>query len=113
MVGLGGYSVNRALAKTVTFRTFATTTDFATNYAVVRDLPQAAMLTAFGFFVGPFVYLGHEMAWDLFGRGGKARDGRAASHGSGVSRQIAGAIPRPFLQRGATASDRLRIRDLM
>ena len=77
MVGLGGYSVNRALAKTVTFRTFATTTDFATNYAVVRDLPQAAMLTAFGFFVGPFVYLGHEMAWDRFGAEGKrGRDAR-------------------------------------
>ncbi len=71
MVGLGGYSVNRALAKTITFRTFATTTDFATNYAVVRDLPQAAMLTAFGFFVGPFVYLGHEMAWDRSGAAGK------------------------------------------
>ncbi len=70
-VGLGGYSVNRALAKTITFRTFATTTDFATNYAVVRDLPQAAMLTAFGFVVGPFIYLGHEMAWDRFGAAGK------------------------------------------
>jgi uncharacterized membrane protein len=72
MVGLGGYSVNRALAKTITFRTFATTTDFATNYAFVRDLPQAVMLTAFGFFVGPFVYLGHEMAWDRFGAPGKS-----------------------------------------
>ncbi len=71
LVGLGGYSVNRALAKTITFRTFATTTDFATNYAVVRDLPQAAMLTAFGFVVGPFVYLGHEMAWNRFGAAGK------------------------------------------
>jgi uncharacterized membrane protein len=70
-VGLGAYSINRALAKTITFRTFATTTDFATNYAVVRDLPQAAMLTAFGFVVGPFVYLGHEMAWDRFGAAGK------------------------------------------
>ncbi len=71
MVGLGGYSVNRTLAKTITFRTFATTTDFATNYAIVRDLPQAAMLTAFGFVVGPFIYLGHEMAWDRFGAAGK------------------------------------------
>jgi uncharacterized membrane protein len=71
LVGLGGYSINRALAKTITFRTFATTTDFATNYAIVRDLPQAVMLTAFGFVVGPFVYLGHEMAWDRFGAAGK------------------------------------------
>jgi uncharacterized membrane protein len=65
-VGFGGYSVNRALAKTITFRAFATTTDLATKYAVVRDLPQAAMLSAFGFVVGPFVYLGHEMAWNGF-----------------------------------------------
>ncbi len=78
MVGLGGYSVNRALAKTITFRTFATTTDFATNYVIVRDLPQAVMLTAFGFVVGPFVYLGHEMAWDRFGAAGKrAKDAPA------------------------------------
>ena len=83
MVGLGGYSVNRALAKTITFRTFATTTDFATNYAIVRDLPQAAMLTAFGFVVGPFVYLGHEMAWDRFGAAGKrgAKDAPATPKG--------------------------------
>jgi uncharacterized membrane protein len=71
-VGLGGYSINRALAKTITFRTFATTTDFATNYAVVRDLPQAVALTAFGFVVGPFVYLGHEIAWDRFGAPARA-----------------------------------------
>jgi hypothetical protein len=29
------------------------------------------MLTAFGFVVGPFVYLGHEMAWDRIGATGK------------------------------------------
>jgi len=67
LVGLGGFTINRALAKTITFRTIATTMDFATNYVVVRDLSQAAALTAFGFVVGPFVYLGHEMAWDHFG----------------------------------------------
>jgi uncharacterized membrane protein len=82
LVGLGGYSINRALAKTITFRTFATTTDFATNFAVVRDLPQAVMLTAFGFVVGPFVYLGHEMAWNRFGAAGKrAKDAPATPNG--------------------------------
>jgi hypothetical protein len=36
------------------------------------------MLTAFGFVVGPFVYLGHEMAWDRFGAAGKrAKDALA------------------------------------
>ena len=92
LVGLGGYSVNRALAKTITFRTFATTTDFATNYAVVRDLPQAAMLTAFGFVVGPFIYLGHEMAWDRFGWAGK----RAAA-------ATPAGLPGPPKGRGAAA----------
>jgi hypothetical protein len=37
-------------------------TDFTTNYVVVGDLATAATLSAFGFVVGPFIYLGHEMA---------------------------------------------------
>jgi uncharacterized membrane protein len=60
-------TINRALAKTITFRTFATTMDFATNWVVVGDVATAAVLSAFGFVVGPFVYLGHEMAWDYYG----------------------------------------------
>ena len=68
----GRITINRALAKTITFRTIATTTDFTTNYVVVGDLATAATLSAFGFVVGPFIYLGHEMAWDYYGspRGG-------------------------------------------
>jgi uncharacterized membrane protein len=56
------------LAKTITFRTIATIMDFTTNYVVVGDLATAAGLSAFGFVVGPFVYLGHEKAWGSFGR---------------------------------------------
>ncbi len=66
-VGQGGFAINRALAKTITFRVFATTMDFATNYFVLRDLATAAKLTAIGFVVGPFVYFGHEKAWEYFG----------------------------------------------
>jgi hypothetical protein len=40
--------------------------DFTTNYAVISDAATAAALTAFGFVVGPFVYLGHEMLWDHY-----------------------------------------------
>jgi uncharacterized membrane protein len=58
--------VNRALAKTITFRTIATATDFTTIYVVVGDLATAAGLSAFGFVVGPFVYFGHEKAWDYY-----------------------------------------------
>jgi uncharacterized membrane protein len=59
-----GFTVSRALAKTVTYRTVATVMDFTTLYVVVGDLATALGLTAFGFVLGPFVYLGHEMAWD-------------------------------------------------
>ncbi len=62
----GGLRISRALAKTVTFRTIATVIDFTVNYVVVRDVATAAGLSAFAFVVGPFVYLGHEKAWDYF-----------------------------------------------
>ena len=65
--GREGFTINRALAKTITFRIFATTMDFATNYFVLRDLATAVKLTAIGFVVGPFVYFGHEKAWEYFG----------------------------------------------
>jgi uncharacterized membrane protein len=65
-----GFTISRALAKTVTFRTIATTMDFTTNFVVVGDLATAAMLSASGFILGPFVYLGHEMAWDYYGSSG-------------------------------------------
>jgi uncharacterized membrane protein len=61
-----GVTVSRALAKTVTFRTIATILDFTTTYVVVRDVATAAGLSAFAFVVGPFVYLGHEKAWDYY-----------------------------------------------
>jgi len=63
----GGFTISRALAKTITYRTIATTVDFTTNFVVVGDLATAAALSASGFILGPFVYLGHEMAWDYYG----------------------------------------------
>ena len=61
-----GFTMSRALAKTITFRTVATIMDFSVTYIVVRDLAVAAGLSAFGFVVGPFVYYGHEKLWDRF-----------------------------------------------
>ena len=61
-----GLTISRALAKTITFRTIATVMDFTTIYVVVGDLATASGLSAFGFVVGPFVYIGHEKAWDYF-----------------------------------------------
>jgi uncharacterized membrane protein len=61
-----GFVISRRLAKTITFRMIATAVDFTTLYLGTGDLATAALLTTFGFVVGPFVYLGHEMAWDYF-----------------------------------------------
>jgi len=61
----------RALVKTITYRVIATTIEFTTNFVVVRDLGTAALLSSFGFFLGPFVYYGHERAWERFGSANK------------------------------------------
>ena len=79
-----GLTISRALAKTITFRTFATTVDFATNFVVVGDVATAATLSALGFVVGPFVYFGHEKAWEYYGSRGpqprtEQRDRRSAA----------------------------------
>jgi uncharacterized membrane protein len=66
-VAVGGFTFSRALVKTVTFRTLATIMDFTTNYVVVGNVGQAVILSATGFVLGPFVYYGHEKAWDYFG----------------------------------------------
>jgi uncharacterized membrane protein len=60
-------TISRALAKTITFRTLATTMDFTVNFVVVGDLATAVALSASGFILGPFVYFGHEWAWDRYG----------------------------------------------
>src|SRR5215468_4231364 len=62
-----GFTVSRALAKTITFRTLATVMDFTVNYVAVGDVATAVGLSAFAFAVGPFVYLGHEKLWDYYG----------------------------------------------
>lgn len=63
---IGGVKVSKAMAKTVTFRFFATASEFGVNYVVVRDLLMATKLSAFGLVAGPFVYLAHEQAWERF-----------------------------------------------
>jgi uncharacterized membrane protein len=48
--------------------------DFATNYVVVRDVGSALILSASGFILGPFVYYGHEKAWEYFSTPRQATD---------------------------------------
>jgi uncharacterized membrane protein len=71
-VGIGRFTISRALAKTIVFRTLATAMDFTTNFVVVRDVTQAAILSSTGFVLGPFVYYGHEKAWDYFSNRGES-----------------------------------------
>lgn len=59
--------ISRAIAKTITFRAIGTVMDFTTNYIVVGDLGTAVLLTSSGFILGPFVYFGHEKAWQVWG----------------------------------------------
>jgi uncharacterized membrane protein len=61
-----GLPISRALAKTITFRAISTVMDFTTNYVVVRNVTEAVILSASGFVLGPFVYYGHEKAWEYF-----------------------------------------------
>jgi uncharacterized membrane protein len=63
---VGNLNISRALAKTIVFRTLATAMDFTTNYVVVGDVASAVVLSASGFILGPFVYYGHEKAWEYF-----------------------------------------------
>jgi uncharacterized membrane protein len=62
-----GLTISRALAKTITFRTLATIADFTANFVVAGDVVTAMVLTSSGFFLGPFVFWGHEKAWEYYG----------------------------------------------
>jgi uncharacterized membrane protein len=64
--GWRNFTISRALAKTITFRTIASVMDFTVNYVVVGEVVTALGLSAFGFVLGPFVYFAHEKAWDHF-----------------------------------------------
>jgi uncharacterized membrane protein len=71
------FTLSRPMAKTLTFRTFATISEFSVNYLVVRDLVLASKLSAFGVLAGPFIYLGHEKAWEYYGSRGLRRQAEA------------------------------------
>jgi uncharacterized membrane protein len=64
--GFAGINVSRALAKTVTYEGVTGVSEFSVNYLFVRDLANAAGLTAFSMAISPIVYYVHEKAWDYF-----------------------------------------------
>lgn len=66
LAGLGALKISRAMAKTITYRAIASAVDFTVNYVVVGDVAAAFALAATGLILGPFVYFGHEKAWEYF-----------------------------------------------
>ena len=70
--------VSRALAKTVTYEGVTAVSEFGANYLFVRDLAATAGLTAFSIVIAPFVYYGHEKAWDYYDAT-KARSPKASA----------------------------------
>lgn len=66
--GGGGFTMNRALAKTITYEVIAVSVDFTANFVATGDIAAASGLTIFALIVSPFIYYGHEKAWDYFGR---------------------------------------------
>lgn len=64
--GWGALKISRAMAKTITYRAIVSAVDFTVNYVVVGDVAAAFALSATGLILGPFVYFGHEKAWEYF-----------------------------------------------
>lgn len=76
-VRVGGIKITRALAKTVVYETMGTVAEFTVNFLVVGDAVTAAIITAPLVIFGPFIYYGHEKAWDYYSARAK-RTPRAA-----------------------------------
>ena len=55
---------DRALAKTISYRAFATIPEFSANYIVAGDLRDALLMSGISFVAGPFIYWGHEKFWE-------------------------------------------------
>jgi len=91
-----GFTISRALAKTITFRVFATAMDFTVNYVVTRDLVTAAQLSAIGFVIGPIVYLGHERFWDRYGSP-KGEEARGPKDNAARIQKLPGPAPKQLL----------------
>ena len=62
-----GFTVPRAVWKTITFRVVYAPIDFTSNYIASGSLLTAAGLSALPLLIGPWIYLAHELAWDYFG----------------------------------------------
>jgi uncharacterized membrane protein len=59
-------TMNRALAKTITYEVVTITVDFAANFVATGDVAVAGGLTIFAAAVSPIIYFGHEKLWEHF-----------------------------------------------
>lgn len=62
-----GFSLPRAVWKTITFRLIGTSLDFTANLLASGSVATAATLSALPIVIGPWIYLGHELAWEHYG----------------------------------------------
>lgn len=62
-----GSGLPRAVWKTLTYRSVATTMDFTSNVIAIGDVATSALLSAWSTLAGTWIYFGHELAWDYFG----------------------------------------------
>ncbi len=60
-------TLSRPVWKTISFRVISTTIDFTTNLIAIGEVATAAALSAVPILIGPWIYLGHELAWEHFG----------------------------------------------
>lgn len=62
----GSVNLSQAVWKTITFRVLSTSLDFTANLVAIGDVVTAAGLSMMPIIIGPWTYLGHELAWDYF-----------------------------------------------
>jgi uncharacterized membrane protein len=63
----GRVTLSRSVWKTISYRVIGTSIDFTTNLIAIGDLATAAALSSLPILIGPWIYLGHELAWEHFG----------------------------------------------
>lgn len=69
-----GFSLSRAIWKTITFRVIGTTIDFTTNMVATGSIATSLALSSLPLLIGPWIYFGHEIAWQYWGGGTSHRD---------------------------------------
>ncbi len=70
----GELTLSRPVWKTISFRVVSTAIDFTTNLVAIGEIATAAALSSVPILIGPWIYLGHELAWEHFGATAEPHD---------------------------------------